>query len=87
MQTRMAIAEELLESWLKFKKRVLLRLTKEEPQVKADDNHDNTKHAASSEAGTDGHVPKHNAELLVSKRQRPETQVGRGVRNTVQAKF
>jgi hypothetical protein len=67
MQTKMAIADELLELRLDQKRWILLELTKEEPQVEADDNHDNAKYASSREAGTDGHVPKHNAKLLVGK--------------------
>jgi hypothetical protein len=44
-----------------------ISLTKEEPQVEANDDHDNANHTWSCQAGADCHIPKHNAELLVRK--------------------
>jgi hypothetical protein len=41
-------------------------LTECEPQVEADDNHDDANDAASCQSRSEGHGPEHTTELLVS---------------------
>jgi hypothetical protein len=64
----MAIAIRTVSTVIRLKKdRMYISLTKEEPQVEANDNHDNAKQTWSCQTGADCHIPKHNAELLVRK--------------------
>lgn len=51
------------------------QLTKEEPKVETNDNHNHAYNATPAQRSAQRHVPEHNTELLVSKRQRPQTEV------------
>lgn len=68
IQTKMAIASRAVSAVFELlEHKVHISLTKEEPQVEADDNHDNAKQTWSCKAGADSHIPEDNAELLVRK--------------------
>jgi hypothetical protein len=62
--------------------------TKSEPKVEGEDNHNNTENGALLlKCAAESHVPKHDRKLLVSEGKRPKTEVGGGVRNTVETEL
>lgn len=60
----------------------------EEPEVEADDDHDDTGGwALDAERTAECHGPENDGELLVSKWQGPKTEVGCSVRDTIETEF
>ena len=59
----------------------------EEPDGEEDEDGDDALHAGHAEGVGQSHGPQHNRELLVSKGQGPETEVGGSVGHTVEAEF
>lgn len=60
---------------------------KEEPHSEEDEDGDDTSGTSHAEGVGESHGPKHNGELLVSKRQSPETEVRGGVGDTVETEL
>ena len=59
----------------------------EEPDSEEDENGDDALDAGHAEGVGQGHGPQHDRELLVSEGQGPETEVGGGVGDAVEAEF
>jgi hypothetical protein len=59
----------------------------EEPDGEEHENGDDALDAGHAEGVGEGHGPQHDRELLVSKGQGPETEVGGGVGHAVEAEF
>lgn len=59
----------------------------EEPHVERDDDHEDAEGSCDGQTVGEGHVPENDGELLMGEGERPETEVGCCVRNTVETEF
>jgi hypothetical protein len=57
------------------------------PEPEGDDDHDDLHAAGHTKGVGERHVPEHDGELLVGEREGPETEVGGGVGDAVEAEF